>query len=49
MGLRIAAVSGGLLLLMMWAAEWPLLHAGNTWGFGRMWAKRPFVARATAG
>src|SRR5690348_4406096 len=74
-GLRIAAVSGSLLLLLMWAAEWPLdkhtatgeltrstnpiiddhiiyaimlitlalLYAGNTWGFGKMWAKLPFV------
>jgi thiosulfate dehydrogenase [quinone] large subunit len=22
-----------------------LLYAGNTWGFGRLWAKLPFVQR----
>ena len=76
-GLRIAAVSGTLMMLLMWAAEWPLArhtsagelsmstnpivdyhiiyalvliavaltYAGNTWGFGRFWAKLPFVGR----
>ena len=75
--LRIAAVSGTLLMLLMWAAEWPLAqhtsagapsmstnpivdyhiiyalvliaaaltYAGNTWGFGKFWAKLPFVQR----
>jgi thiosulfate dehydrogenase [quinone] large subunit len=28
-GLRVAAVSGSLLLLMMWAAEWPLAQHTN--------------------
>jgi thiosulfate dehydrogenase [quinone] large subunit len=76
-GLRIAAVSGTFLLVLMWAAEWTLdkhtstgeltrstnpliddhiiyaillitlalLYAGNTWGFGKRWAKLPIVAR----
>jgi thiosulfate dehydrogenase [quinone] large subunit len=75
--LRIAAVSGTLMMLFMWAAEWPLAkhtsagapsmstnpivdyhiiyalvliaaaltYAGNTWGFGKLWAKLPFVQR----
>jgi thiosulfate dehydrogenase (quinone) large subunit len=75
--LRIAAVSGTVLMLLMWAAEWPLakvtsagepslstnpivdyhlvyalvliaaalLYAGNTWGFGKPWARLPFVRR----
>jgi thiosulfate dehydrogenase [quinone] large subunit len=75
--LRAAAVSGTLMLLLMWAAEWPLAkhtasgapsmstnpiidyhiiyalglivvavtYAGNTWGFGKLWAKLPFVQR----
>ncbi len=74
-GLRIAAVSGTLLLLLMWAAAWPLdrhtstgeltrstnpilddhliyavvllalaaLYAGNTWGFGKRWARLNIV------
>jgi thiosulfate dehydrogenase [quinone] large subunit len=76
-GLRIAAVSGTLMMLLMWAAEWPLARftdageptmstnpvldyhilyalvliwlaivaAGNTWGFGKAWAKLGFVER----
>jgi thiosulfate dehydrogenase [quinone] large subunit len=76
-GLRIAAVSGTLMMLLMWAAEWPLdkltsagepsmstnpivdyhiiyalalialavTYAGRTWGFGKLWAKLPFVQR----
>jgi thiosulfate dehydrogenase (quinone) large subunit len=75
--LRAAAVSGTVMLLLMWAAEWPLAkvtsagepsmstnpivdyhvlyalvlitvaltYAGNTWGFGKLWAKLPFVQR----
>jgi thiosulfate dehydrogenase [quinone] large subunit len=75
--LRIAAASGTVLMLLMWAAEWPLakvtsagepsmstnpivdyhivyalvlivaalLYAGNTWGFGKLWARLPFVQR----
>ena len=74
-GLRIAAVSGALMMLMMWAAEWPLAQhtstgepsgstnpiidyhivyaivlivlavasAGDTWGFGKRWARLPLV------
>ena len=73
--MRIAAATGSLLLLMMYAAEWPLakltaagkptsstnplvddhivfalllavlaiVYAGRTWGFGKRWAKVPFV------
>jgi thiosulfate dehydrogenase [quinone] large subunit len=76
-GLRIAAVSGTLMMLLMWAAEWPLdrftdageptmstnpvidyhvvyalvliglalIAAGNTWGFGRTWAKLDVVRK----
>ncbi|HEX5401605.1 MAG TPA: DoxX family membrane protein [Pseudonocardiaceae bacterium] len=76
-GMRVAAVSGTLLLALMWIAEWPLARfdstgaatsstnpiidyhfiyifvvialavfaAGNTWGFGRQWAKLDIVAR----
>jgi thiosulfate dehydrogenase (quinone) large subunit len=76
-GMRIAAVSGTILMLLMWAAEWPLAKhtstgeltgsnnpivdyhiiyalvlialavasAGTTWGFGKIWAKIPFVKR----
>jgi thiosulfate dehydrogenase [quinone] large subunit len=76
-GLRAAAVSGTLMMLLMWVAEWPLdrhtmtgeltrstnpiidyhvvyavvlialaaLYAGNTWGFGRRWARLDLVAR----
>jgi thiosulfate dehydrogenase [quinone] large subunit len=75
--LRAAAVSGTVMLLFMWAAEWPLAkvtsagepsmstnpivdyhivyalvliavaltYAGNTWGFGKFWARLPFVQR----
>jgi thiosulfate dehydrogenase (quinone) large subunit len=75
--LRVAAASGTVMLLFMWAAEWPLAkvtsagepsmstnpivdyhiiyalalivvaltYAGNTWGFGKLWAKLPFVQR----
>jgi thiosulfate dehydrogenase [quinone] large subunit len=75
--LRVAAASGTVLMLAMWAAEWPLakvtsagqpsmstnpvvdyhivyalvlivvalLAAGNTWGFGKLWARLPFVSR----
>ena len=70
-GLRIAAVAAAGMMLLMWAAEWPLdttlsqgepsrstnplidyhiiyalsaivaalTYAGNTWGFGRAWAR----------
>jgi thiosulfate dehydrogenase [quinone] large subunit len=75
--LRVAAASGTVMMLFMWAAEWPLAkvtsagepamstnpivdyhivyalalivvaltYAGNTWGFGKVWAKLPFVQR----
>lgn len=74
-GLRFAAVAGTLMMLLMWAAEWPLAqftsagepsmstnpivdyhivyavalvtvaftNAGDTWGFGRQWARLPQV------
>jgi thiosulfate dehydrogenase (quinone) large subunit len=70
-GLRLAAVSGAIIMTLMWAAKWPLAkhtsagepskstnplidyhviyalaliaiavtHAGNRWGFGRIWAR----------
>lgn len=65
-GMRIAAASGTLLLVFMWAASLPikthpfiddhlvyavvlvglaLMHAGNTWGFGKIWNKLPIVSR----
>jgi thiosulfate dehydrogenase (quinone) large subunit len=76
-GLRVAAASGTVMMLLMWAAEWPLAkftsageptmstnpivdyhvvyalalvalaltYAGHTWGFGRLWARLPFVQR----
>jgi thiosulfate dehydrogenase (quinone) large subunit len=76
-GLRAAAVTGTVLMLLMWAAEWPLArhtsggdptmsvnplvdyhivyalalitialtHAGDRFGFGRQWARLPFVRR----
>jgi thiosulfate dehydrogenase (quinone) large subunit len=76
-GLRIAAVSGTVMMLLMWVAEWPLarhtstgelsgsnnplvdyhiiyalalvvvavLHAGDHYGLGRIWARIPFVNR----
>jgi thiosulfate dehydrogenase (quinone) large subunit len=76
-GMRLAAVSGTVLMLFMWAAEWPLAKhtsagelsgssnpivdshiiyalvliilamtsAGTVWGFGKVWAKIPFVKR----
>lgn len=75
--LRISAVSGTLILMMMWLAEFPIAQhtsggkasgssnplidyhvtysislvvialtlAGSTWGFGKAWARIPFVAR----
>ncbi|RZQ65914.1 DoxX family membrane protein [Amycolatopsis suaedae] len=74
-GLRLAAVTGTIMMLLMWVAEWPLdrvtnggeptmstnplieyhviyalvlialaaVHAGNTWGLGRLWAGLPLV------
>jgi thiosulfate dehydrogenase [quinone] large subunit len=76
-GLRLAALSGTVLMALMWAAEWPLArhtstgelsmsnnplvdfhviyalaliavavtHAGDRWGFGRLWARQPIVRR----
>jgi thiosulfate dehydrogenase (quinone) large subunit len=76
-GLRAAAVSGTVMMVAMWAAEWPLdkltsagepsmstnpivdyhiiyalalialalVYAGHTWGFGKLWARLPFVQR----
>jgi thiosulfate dehydrogenase (quinone) large subunit len=76
-GVRIAAVSGVLLVAGMWLTTYPLAqtdstgaatsstnpfvdehllealilivlaltYAGTTWGFGRIWARLPFVAR----
>ena len=65
-GMRIAAATGGLLLVFMWMASLPLdnnpfmddhlvyalvliglaaVHAGNTVGFGRQWARTDLVKR----
>jgi thiosulfate dehydrogenase [quinone] large subunit len=65
-GIRLAAVSGVVLYLLMWVASWPLENnpviddhllgaitlivlaltlAGDTWGFGKMWAKTHLVQR----
>ena len=37
--MRAAAVSGRLLVVRMWAAQWPLalLAAGNACGLGTFW------------
>ena len=63
-GMRVAAASGAILLVLMWAAAlWPennpfiddhlvyaialiglaLVHAGDTWGLGNWWSRRPIV------
>jgi thiosulfate dehydrogenase [quinone] large subunit len=65
-GMRIAAVSGAVLYLMMWLASLPLENnpviddhllgaltmvvlattlAGDTWGFGKQWARTNLVRR----
>lgn len=76
-GMRVAAVSGAVLLLAMWVASWPMAAlnaageptsstnpliddhlvnavlvvalavyaAGDTWGFGRPWARLSLVRR----
>jgi thiosulfate dehydrogenase [quinone] large subunit len=65
-GMRVAAVSGVVLYLMMWSVVLPpetnpvvddhiigalallglaLVHAGDTFGFGRWWKQQPIVAR----
>ena len=65
-GMRVAAVSGALLYLMMWSVVLPptnnpivdehiigalvlialaLVHAGDTFGFGRWWKKQPIVTQ----
>jgi thiosulfate dehydrogenase [quinone] large subunit len=65
-GMRIAAGSGALLLVFMWAASLPiatnpfvddhlvyavvliglaLMHAGDTAGLGKLWARVPMVKR----
>jgi thiosulfate dehydrogenase [quinone] large subunit len=66
-GIRVAAVSGSLLLVLMWTAALlpennpflddhliyagtlillALLHAGDTLGLGRLWARTPLVRKA---
>ena len=63
-GMRVAAVSGTVLYLMMWSVVLPpetnpvvddhiigalaiialaLVHAGDTFGFGRWWKQQPIV------
>jgi thiosulfate dehydrogenase [quinone] large subunit len=65
-GMRVAAVSGAVLCLMMWSVVLPpetnpvvddhiigavallvlgLVHAGDSFGFGRWWKRQPIVAR----
>lgn len=65
-GMRIAAIAGGLMYLLMWVASWPLENnpvvddhllgaltvvvlaltlAGDTWGFGKAWARTDLVGR----
>jgi thiosulfate dehydrogenase (quinone) large subunit len=65
-GMRVAAVSGAVLYLMMWTVVLPpetnpvvdehvigalallalaLVHAGDTFGFGRWWKQQPVVAQ----
>lgn len=70
-GLRVSAIAGSFLMVMMYLAEWPFaahtastnplvdyhiiyaltlillaaLHAGNTWGAGKMWKNLPIVRR----
>ena len=65
-GMRVAAVSGAVLYLMMWTVVLPpetnpivdehvigalallalaLVHAGDTFGFGRWWKRQPVVAQ----
>jgi thiosulfate dehydrogenase [quinone] large subunit len=65
-GIRLAAISGAFLYLLMWAASLPLENnpviddhllgavalivfaltlAGDTWGFGKIWAKTHLVRR----
>jgi thiosulfate dehydrogenase [quinone] large subunit len=64
--MRLAAASGALLLMLMWAASLPLennpviddhvvyavvlvglglAYAGDTWGFGKVWARTGLVQR----
>ena len=68
-GMRVAAVAGGVMYLMMWAVVLPpennpilddhllagltvvalgLLNAGDTWGFGRQWARTSLVQKTPA-
>jgi thiosulfate dehydrogenase [quinone] large subunit len=63
-GMRVAALSGAVLYLMMWTVVLPpennpivddhiigalailalaLVHAGDTFGFGRWWKQQPIV------
>ncbi len=65
-GIRLAAISGAIMYLLMWAASLPLENnpviddhllgavavivfaltlAGDTWGFGKLWAKTHLVRR----
>jgi thiosulfate dehydrogenase [quinone] large subunit len=65
-GIRAAAIAGGVLYMLMWLASLPLENnpviddhmigavaltvfaltlAGDTWGFGKVWAKTPLVRR----
>lgn len=65
-GMRIGAVAGAAMYLLMWFSSFPLeqnpiidehllgaltvgvlalTYAGDTWGFGRRWARQPIVVR----
>jgi thiosulfate dehydrogenase [quinone] large subunit len=65
-GIRLSAITGGVLYILMWLASMPLENnpaiddhllgavalavfaltlAGDTWGFGKMWAKTQIVRR----
>lgn len=70
-GLRISAVVGAFVMVLMYLAEWPfavntastnplvdyhiiyalalivvaVTHAGDTWGFGRVWKRLPLVRK----
>ncbi|MGY0536389.1 hypothetical protein ACW14X_02655 [Nocardioides sp. YJ-D4] len=65
-GMRIGAIAGAAMYLLMWFASFPLqqnpiidehllgaltvgvlalTYAGDTWGFGRRWARQPIVMR----
>ena len=65
-GLKLAAIGGSTMMLLMWLAVWPIRHnpfidehsiyaliflllpllsAGRTWGFGRLWSETTLVKK----